>query len=144
LSYKINENWHRYQSLLRDPEYPIYVQNTTDNIVEWKMFDSDDFICAYDHPNRYQSFRFRIWPGEILNLREIMSEQPFHSSLILDWYIKTDRFKVLNERNWQIDPLDDPAVKKLRKLSAKPIRRHSVRYYAIQARRKEIEHIHPR
>lgn len=141
----MSESYRRFRRLRdADPEYPIYVQNPTQKLIEWKMYDEHDFIVR-EHPNRRFWNIFCIWPQQVVNLREIMTEQPFESSMILHWHLERERLIVLNEACWGYDPEDDPAIPALKKLAENPPPRLSARHYAVMAtrRRRECSDSHP-
>ena len=124
------------------PEYPIYVQNATDRLIEWKMYDQYDFIVR-EHPCRRFYNIFCIWPGQVVNLREVMTDQPFHSSMHLHWLIERERLIVMNEACWGYDPDEDPSIPGLKELAANPPPKRSARHYAVMATRRKNELRHP-
>ena len=141
----MSESFRRFRRLRdADPEYPIYVKNATERLIEWKMYDEHDFIVR-EHPNRRFYNIFSIWPGQVVNLREIMSDQPFHSSMILGSLLYRERLIVLNEACWGYDPDDDPELPALKEQAANPPPRRSARHYAVMAtrRRREYSDSHP-
>jgi hypothetical protein len=126
--------WNRLKSLRDIPEEPIYVRNVTDQLISWRVYEREDFVCDWEHRNRMNSREFRIDPGETVNLRDIFHDEVFHTSLILHWHVNTKRLIVLNDTSWFADQDDHHRIQLAIR---RPPKKRSSRYYAVRATRRK-------
>jgi hypothetical protein len=142
-----NDSRRRFKRLRDDPEAPILVQNMTDALIQWEVYRDQrgsDWKVDIDHRNRnWRSLR--IEPGEIVNLRELIIDEAFHSNMTIPWLIDTGRIMVLNDHYGNTpDPYEDEEIQHILEAMKNPPPQRTARYYAIQAQRSRNERRHPR
>lgn len=131
--------WRRFQRLRDDPEVPIFVQNGTDQLIQWEVYrDQKGSDWKVDHDHRNRLFRMlRIDPLEVVDLRELLHEEAFHSNQTIPWLINTGRLIVLNDHYGNTpDPYEDPEIQPYLEAKNNPPPQRTARYYAIAAQRR--------
>lgn len=135
-----SEGWRRFKRLREDPEAPIFVQNMTDTLITWLVYrdlKGSDWKCDWEHRNRHWR-ELRIDPAEIVNLRELLHEEAFHSNLHIPWLINTGRLMVLNDHYGNSpDPYEDEEIQPILEAMKNPPPQRTARYYAIEAQRRK-------
>ena len=131
------EGWRKFKRLLEDPEAPILVQNVTDAPISWQVYrdqNGSDWKTL-EHWNRICR-DLRIEPREIVNLRELLHEEAFHSNMTIPWLIEAGRLMVLNDHYGNSpDPFEDEEIQPFLKAMKNPPPQRTSRYYAIAAQR---------
>ncbi len=135
-----SEAWRRFKRLREDPLVPIFVQNSTDALIQWEVYrnisrSASDWLVDMDHRNRNWRY-LRIDPGEIVNLRELLVEEAFHSNQIIPWHINRGSLIVLNDHYGNSpDPYEDEEIQPILEAMKNVPPQRTARYYAIQAQR---------
>lgn len=93
----MSEAYRRFKLLRRDPEWPIFVRNVTDEMIEINFSYEGDFKFWQSHPLKAKRKHLRIPPGQLIDLRYFISEEPLHTNLHLPWYLETGRLRVEND-----------------------------------------------
>jgi hypothetical protein len=136
----VTENWRRYKRLVHDTEAPILVQNMTDTLVQWEVYrtqQGSDWLVDIDHRNRNWR-QLRIEPGEIVNLRELLCEEAFHSNQVIPWHLNRGSLMVLNDHYGNsCDPFEDEEIQPFLEAMKNPPPQRTARYYAIAAQRRK-------
>lgn len=142
-----SEEWRKFSRLRADPEAPIFVQNMTDTFLQWEVYrDQRGSDWKVDHDHRNRLFRnLRIEPGEIVNLRELIIDEAFHSNMTIPWLIDTGKLTVLNDHYGNTpDPYEDEEIQPILEAMKNPPPQRTARYYAIAAQRRRNERRHSR
>jgi len=132
----MSEAYRRFKALRRDPEWPIFVRNATDEVIEINFPYRGDFKWWQDHPLKLDWKHLRFPPGQLLNLRFFISEGPLHTNLQLSWEIRRENLVVENEACWNCDWAEKcPTLKTLYRESRVITRMASDRWRAVMATR---------
>lgn len=135
-----SEGWRRFKRLRADPEAPIFVQNATDALISWEVFrdqKGSDWKVDWEHRNRNWR-ELVIQPREIVNLRELLDEEAFHSNMVIPWYINNGSLIVLNDHYGNTpDPYEDEEIQPILEAMKNPPPQRTARYYAIAAQRRK-------
>ncbi len=129
---KRSESIRRFKQFLRDPELPIFVRNTTDETIVIDFTYNGDFTFWRNHP-------FKMWhtlmvpPGQLINLRYFLNEEPLACNLHLRWHIERESLIVVNEYFQEDYPKDCEELKPLYEESHKIVRINNDRWRAVQA-----------
>lgn len=138
----MSEAWRRFERLRKDPLAPIFVQNATDGLIQWEVYrtrSGNDWKCGPEHRNR--NWRgLRIEPGEIVDLRELLIEEAFHSNQTIPWHITRGSLILLNDHYGNTpDPYEDEEIQPILEAMKNPPPQRTSRYYAIAAQRSKNE-----
>lgn len=132
----MSEAYRRFKLLRREPEWPIFIRNVTDEMIEINFPCEGDFKFWQSHPLKAKRKHLRIPPGQLIDLRYFISEEPLHTNMHLPWYLETGRLRVENEACWNCDWAEKcPTLKSLYRESRVITRMANDRWRAVMATR---------
>ena len=129
----MSENCRLFKHYRSNGDLPIFVRNATKELIEIKFTYDGDFNSFRNHPLKdWRTLRFP--PGQLINLRYFLSEEPLYSNLHLDWHIYYEKLIVEGEHYcWDDYPEKCEEMKPLYEEARLISRMNNDRWRAIQA-----------